>query len=78
MLTKEAVSVRQIPKCPMRKVNLDGKVIYPGKIIIIAHVMKVMPPGSGNDFMTGTVKQAERQFEGGGNYMASAPAPLDD
>jgi len=53
-------------------VNLDGKVIYPGKIIIIAHVMKAMPPGSGNDVMTGTVKQTERQFEGGGGHARGA------
>jgi hypothetical protein len=39
-------------------------VTYPGKFIIMAVVLKVIPPGSGSDPTTGTVKQTERQFEG--------------
>jgi len=39
-------------------------VTYPGKFIIMVDVLKVIPPGSGSDPTTGTVKQTERQFEG--------------
>jgi len=45
-------------------VNLVAVVIYPGQFIIMAFVLKVIPPGSGSDPTTGTVKQTERQFEG--------------
>jgi len=48
---------------PTAKVNLSAQVAYPGKFIVIAYAMKVIPPGSGSETTTGTVKQTERRFE---------------
>jgi len=64
VLTKAAVSVTGAIQYPTWKVNLIVMVIYPGKFIIMVVVLKVIPPGSGSDPTTGTVKQTERQFEG--------------
>jgi hypothetical protein len=46
---------------PEGKVNLYVKDTYPGKFIIIAYVLKVIPPGSGSEYTTGTVKKTKRR-----------------
>ena len=53
--------VRITLKIPEGKVNLYVKDIYPGKFIIIAYVLKVIPPGSGSEYTTGTVKKTKRR-----------------
>jgi len=53
---------------PHREGEPDQTVIYPGMFIVIAYAMKVIPPGSGSETTTGTVKQTERRFEREDHY----------
>jgi len=53
---------------PTGKVNLSAAHTYPGKLIIIAYVLKVIPPGSGSEFTTGTVKKTRRRLARGGGH----------